>query len=370
VVVSLSCSSGRGRRYRTEEDRRETRRKQAMQRDPRRSWLGTGGPETRRSGLVSVGQESRRSSITIARKLFEESLSTRDNRIFRELIKNRNKFDELDTMAENINKNEEDILNSNIISSDDIHDETTVDTKTGDLDNKSQKEGQEVDNLSTNVNLEISGETPYKLGKKTKAGGAVVTINGRKAVIKKRKRGEISNMKVSKIKDRQLDVESEHNNIIRVQHKTGRQYRVKKRRRQEGVTRRQQSDRNKNTTDMQQQKTSSNNQNQSIKMVTKQNNSVLPGFDSGSTIQFSFLTPDLANADFAQFDSKFGGLLPPQATTPSISQSYTHTNTIRSPHFLHNKPSPSPRTSWKLFKDHPAKGINMDTGAYSFTVSL
>merc|ERR1711942_237599 len=135
LVISLSWSMGDRRvRYRTEEDRRETRKKLALQRDPRRSWVGTGGPETRRSGPGSVGQESRRSSIKISRKLFEENLSNRNNRIFKELIQKKKNDDKVDTFVEKSNINEE-AFSSGVI---------TADTETSDLDDKSQKEGNEI----------------------------------------------------------------------------------------------------------------------------------------------------------------------------------------------------------------------------------
>merc|ERR1719312_2141977 len=122
-----------------------------------------------------------------------------------------------------------------------MHDVITTDTETSDLDNKSQKDGNDGRNFSTDMNVVFSDDTSNKSEKKIKADSVVVTINGRKAVIKKRKRGERSKTKAGEIRDRKLDAKTKDTDLIRVQHKTGRQYRIKKRRRQEGVTWRQES---------------------------------------------------------------------------------------------------------------------------------
>merc|ERR1719206_1728547 len=129
-----------------------------------------------------------------------------------------------------------------------------------------------------------------------------------------------------------------------------------------------------NTTDMQQQKISSHNQIQTVRSTAKKSDHVLPDSASETTLQFPLITPDLVSMDFARFDSKFGGSLPTRTTIPAITKPYIPTTTIATtlhyPHFLQTKSSPSLGRSWNLFRDHPAKGIDMDTGAYSLTVSL
>merc|ERR1711892_372304 len=86
VLVALPCSLARrgGGRHvdRTEEERRETRRKLSEQRDPRRGgWRGR-GEESR------AGEKERRSqSMEILRKPFDKTLSYEDSKIFRDLIK-------------------------------------------------------------------------------------------------------------------------------------------------------------------------------------------------------------------------------------------------------------------------------------------
>merc|ERR1711892_1276377 len=86
VLLALPCSLARrggGRQVdRTEEDRRETRRKLSEQRDPRRGgWVGR-GEESR------VGEKERRSqSLEILRKPFDKTLIYEDSTIFRDSIK-------------------------------------------------------------------------------------------------------------------------------------------------------------------------------------------------------------------------------------------------------------------------------------------
>merc|ERR1711892_636879 len=86
VLVALPCSLARrgGGRHvgRTEEERRETRRKLSEQRDPRRGgWAGRG--EENRAGE----KERRSQSLEILRKPFDKTLSYEDSNIFRDLIK-------------------------------------------------------------------------------------------------------------------------------------------------------------------------------------------------------------------------------------------------------------------------------------------
>merc|ERR1711892_1480200 len=86
VLVALPCSLARrgGGRHvdRTEEERRETRRKLSEQRDPRRGGWSGSGEESR------VGEKERRSqSLEILRKPFDKTLSYEDSKIFRDLIK-------------------------------------------------------------------------------------------------------------------------------------------------------------------------------------------------------------------------------------------------------------------------------------------
>merc|ERR1711892_605161 len=86
VLVALPCSLARrgGGRHvgRTEEKRRETRRKLSEQRDPRRGgWIGRG--EESRGGE----KERRSQNFDILRKPFDKVLSYEDSKIFRDLIK-------------------------------------------------------------------------------------------------------------------------------------------------------------------------------------------------------------------------------------------------------------------------------------------
>merc|ERR1712106_209633 len=86
VFVALPCSPARrgGGRHgdRTEEERRETRRKLSEQRDPRRGGWVERGEEGR------AGEKERRSqSMEILRKPFDKTLSYEDSNIFRDLIK-------------------------------------------------------------------------------------------------------------------------------------------------------------------------------------------------------------------------------------------------------------------------------------------
>merc|ERR1711892_608730 len=93
VLVALPCflaRRGGGRHVdRTEEERRETRRKLSEQRDPRRGGWSGSGEESR------AGEKERRSqSLEILRKPFDKTLSYEDSKIFRDLIKK--KIDAID----------------------------------------------------------------------------------------------------------------------------------------------------------------------------------------------------------------------------------------------------------------------------------
>merc|ERR1711892_701053 len=86
VLVALPCSLARrgGGRHvdRTEEERRETRRKLSEQRDPRRGGWNGRGEESR-----AVKKERRSQSLETLRKPFDKTLSYEESKIFRDLIK-------------------------------------------------------------------------------------------------------------------------------------------------------------------------------------------------------------------------------------------------------------------------------------------
>merc|ERR1712123_244323 len=86
VLAALPCSLARrgGGRHvgRTEEERRETRRKLSEQRDPRR-----GGWSGREEESRAEEKERRSQSLEILRKPFDKILSYEDSKIFKDLIK-------------------------------------------------------------------------------------------------------------------------------------------------------------------------------------------------------------------------------------------------------------------------------------------
>merc|ERR1712128_110560 len=246
VLLALPCALARrgGGRHvdRTEEERRETRRKLSEQRDPRRGgWVGRG--EQSRAGE----KERRSQSLEILRKPFDKTLSYEDSNIFRDLIKK--KIDEKtqdaidmttrSTTDEEIKStNEKGEATTDQIESDDpiISFEHNTDME----NNKAHAEDVEID----------SEEGSGKVIVKSIQEGTIVHINGRKAVIKKRKRGrrpeptpnlkalsEITNRRILPNSGNKLKSSNDRAQYPRRLSTGGRQYRVKKRRRQGGATR-------------------------------------------------------------------------------------------------------------------------------------
>jgi hypothetical protein len=76
---------------------------------------------------------------------------------------------------------------------------------------------------------------------------------------------------------------------------------------------------------------------------------------------------NLANMNFAQFDAQFGVLQ--QARTENIPNPISYTNQHQL-QILQPELSQAQGRSHNLFRGHPAQGIDIDTGAYSFTTRL
>merc|ERR1712106_118996 len=90
------------------------------------------------------------------------------------------------------------------------------------------------------------------------------------------------------------------------------------------------------------------------------------------SLQLPFRTTNLADVNFAQFDSQFG-VLPqrsrPIFRTPTPGYPDTVPNSIYQKQQL-LQPQPSPSAWRSVFRGHPAQGIDMETGAYFFTTNL
>merc|ERR1712106_1035037 len=171
----------------------------------------------------------------------------------------------------------------------------------------------------------------------------------------------------------------------------GRQYRVKKRKRQGGATRGQLhniqtgQETEEITPVMQKQNISNKEQENQLPQrnlgdsfkIT--NISEYPRFsvenvkdNLNPSLQLPFHTTNLADVNFAQFDSQFGML--PQGSRP-IFRAPTPGYPDRVPSSIYQQqqllqPQPSPPAWRSVFRGHPAQGIDMDTGAYSFTTNL
>merc|ERR1711892_770493 len=250
VLVALPCSLARrgGGRHvdRTEEERRETRRKLSEQRDPRRGGWNGRGEESR-----AVEKERRSQSLETLRKPFNKTLSYEESKIFRDLIKK--KIDEKTQDAKDITTKQStdeknkfpngtvDLTTDQIESDDPI---VSFEHKPEIEHNKAHAEDVEIDSE------EGSGEVINKVFVKAQQEGTIVSINGRKAVIKKRKRGrrpetnpnlkplsEITNRRILPNSGNKLSTSNDRGEYPRRLRTGGRQYRVKKRRRQGGATR-------------------------------------------------------------------------------------------------------------------------------------
>merc|ERR1711892_1279024 len=405
VLVALPYSLARrgGGRHvdRTEEERRETRRKLSEQRDPRRGGWSGRGKESR------AGEKERRSqSLEIFRKPFDKTLSYEDSKIFRNLIKKKideKTQDDIEITTKHSTTDEEikstkgkvEATTEQIESDDPIK---TIEISTDMEHNKAHAEDVEIDIE------EGSGEVINKVFGKAQQEGTIVNINGRKAVIKKRKRGrrpetnpnlkalsEITNRRILPNSGNTLKSSNDRAEYPRRLRTGGRQYRVKKRRRQGGATREQQhniqtGEETEEITPVMQKQNISNKekekqqQQQNLRDSFKITNVFeYPRFSVENvkdnpkpSLQLPFHTTNLADVNFAQFDSQFGVL--PQRSSPIFrtqTPGYPDTfpNSIyQQQHQL--KPQPSPPAWRSMFRGHPAHGIDMDTGAYSFTTNL
>eukprot|EP00092_Neocalanus_flemingeri_P004540 GFUD01004890.1.p1 GENE.GFUD01004890.1~~GFUD01004890.1.p1 ORF type:complete len:526 (+),score=141.25 GFUD01004890.1:96-1673(+) len=255
VLAVLPCSlaqRGRGgQRYRTEEDMRETRRRLAVNRDPRRGdWAGRGrGSRTREEerqgeGLKKITQEttltyedSRIFRDLVLKKVYDDKKEDidgfRDKELKMVLDEKQNNTESLIDLGLDIKLEDTDSLRDLLLKKVEEEDDTEITTEQYERDTTMvtilNNESESLSDLSENVNddefsevfdsinEEGSGEimetiedidTPTEL--MIKKEGKIVTINGRKAVIKKRKRvkqpknntdtkplSEITNIKIS-----------------------------------------------------------------------------------------------------------------------------------------------------------------------------
>merc|ERR1712106_1271265 len=243
---------------------------------------------------------------------------------------------------------------------------------------------------------EGSGEVINKVFVKAQQEGTIVNINGRKAFIKKRKRGRRPethpNLKaLSEITNRRILPNSGNDRAEYPRRLStgGRQYRVKKRRRQGGANREQlhniQTDQETEEIASVMQKQNISNKEQE-KQLPQQNlgdsfkiTNVFeyPSFsvenvkdNLNPSLQFPFRTTNVADVNFAQFDSQFG-VLPqrsrPIFRTPTPGYPDTIPNSIYQQQQLlqHQQllqPQPSPPAWRSVFRGHSAQGIDMDTG--------
>ena len=427
VLVALHCSlakRGRGRQnYRTEEDRRETRRRLSEQRDPRRGgWSGRGA--VFRAGEV----ERRGQSLKQFRKPLETSLAYEKSIIFRDLVRKK-VFPGL-TFISKIDQN----IERKKVYDDKQHDmEVTTehyerDTSTeiffddsidftddeSNVDNLHSKELSEVFGM---INEEGSGEIQDTLLSNNEKEGKIVTINGRKAVIKKRKRGqkpennlnpkplsEITNTKITPnsgnlVQDNNVQSTNYSAKYPRRFSKAGRQFRVKKRRRQEAATRggnrnmktEEETDENILKLVMQNEENSNepiNIQNEpqqsftgSFKIQKPFEDLTFPVqkttlFALNPSPQLPFNTIDLSNINFSQFDAQFGQsiqLQPTRSIFKTQNIKYPTTGSLTNHHKSQSRqpqPSPERSRSMDLFRGHPVQKIKMNSGSYSFTTRL
>merc|ERR1711892_835410 len=336
VLVALPCSlarGGGGRHVgRTEEERRETRRKLSEQRDPRRGGWSGRGEESR------AGEKERRSqSVEILRKPFDKTLSYEDSKIFRDLIKK--KIDAIDITTK------QSIMDEEIKSPNEKEQPTTEQIESDDpiksIENSTDMDHNKAHAEDVKIDIEEgSGEVLNKVFVKAQQEGTIVNINGRKAVIKKRKRGRRPethpNLKaLSEITNRRILPNSGNDKaeFPRRLSTGGRQYRVKKRRRQGGANREQlhniQTDQETEEIAPVMQKQNISNKEQE-KQLPQQNlgdsfkiTNVFeyPSFSVENVkdnlnpfLQIPFHTTNLADVNFAQFDSQFRVL--PQRSRP------------------------------------------------------
>jgi len=433
VLAALPCPlahRGRGgRNYRTEDDRRETRRRLAGQRDPRR------GRWNERGRVNRVGEAERREEgLKQFRQPIETTLLYEDSRIFRDLVRKK-VYDDKQEVIE-------------ITTEQYDRDTSTVTVTNNDIEYSSEKVNiEDFTEVSIPINEEGSGESLDIFENKTpstevknKKEGQTVTINGRRAVIKKRRRGKIpentDNDKLSEITNtkirpnysgnpRQDNNEQQSTNYSakypRRLDKEGRQFRVNKRRRQGAATVAATGRQNINREIVETEEPELDPVN--VMQGEKKSNEVLtqtePQHSSTTLFKIPKLFEDLSfpiqerkkvstnlnaaklpaskpapqipfnpfgsgNINFSQFDAQFGGSVPPHPgkilRRPEQSQNiHPYSNTISKPRprtnnhqsqIRQHQPSPERNRSLNLFRGHPAQRIDMNTGSYSFTTRL
>merc|ERR1711892_1101907 len=361
VLVALPCSLARrgGGRHvdRTEEDRRETRRKLSEQRDPRRGGWSGRGEESR------AGEKERRSqSLEILRKPFDKTLSYEHSKIFRDLIKK--KIDAIDI------KTKQSITDEEIKSPNEKEQATTEQIESDDpiesFENSTDMEHNEARAEDVEIDSEEgSGKVIKQVFVKSKQEGTIVNINGRKPETNPNLKAlsEITNRRILPNSGNKLNSRNDRGEYPRRLRTGGRQYRVKKRRRQGGANRGQLRDIQTDqetveiTSVMQKQNISNKEQEKQLPQLNLgdpfkiTNVFEYPSFsvenvkdNLNPSLQLPFRTTNLADVNFAQFDSQFG-VLPqrsrPIFRTPTPGYPDTIPNSIYQQQQL-LKPQPSP----------------------------
>merc|ERR1712106_62361 len=210
------------------------------------------GEEAGVGGERRAGEKERRSqNLDILRKPFDKVLSYEDSKIFRDLIKKKN--DEKTQDAIDITTKQS-TTNERIKSPNEKVYSTTKQIESDDpivsFENNTDIEHTEDVEIDSG---EDSGKVINKELVKSIQEGTIVNINGRKAIIKKRKRGrrpetkptlkalsEITNRRILPNSGNKLSTSNGRAEYPRRLRTGGRQYRVKKRRRQGGANREQQ----------------------------------------------------------------------------------------------------------------------------------
>merc|ERR1712106_690209 len=361
------------------------------------------GEEAGVGGERRAGEKERRSqNLDILRKPFDKVLSYEDSKIFRDLIKKKN--DEKTQDAIDITTKQS-TMNERIKSPNEKVYSTTKQIESDDpiVSFENNTDIEHTENIEIDSE-EDSGKVINKELVKSIQEGTIVNINGRKAVINKRKRvrrpetkptlkalSEITNRRILPNSGNKLKSSNDRAEYPRRLRTGGRQYRVKKRRRQGGATRGQPhniqtgQETEEITPVMQKQNISNKEQEKQLPQQNLGDSFKItnvfeyPSFlvenvedNPNPSLQVPFHTTNLADVNFAQFDSQFGVL--PQRSRPIFrTQTPGYPDTF--PNSIYQKqhqlkPQPSPPAWRSMFRGHPAQGINMDTGAYSFTTNL
>lgn len=377
VVAALPCpfaQRGRGgHNYRTEEDKRETRRRLAGQRDPRRGgWNGRGGLE--KVEVRKIGGIFRQ-----VEKPEKATLTYGDSRIFRDLVQKNEIIQEVEINRKQI---QEVNLKANFINGDteSLFDNTN--------DEEGSSEFLETPGNKVHSLTETDNKKRYKS----------VTINGRKTIIKKLKRGktskrklgsnlainEIVNLKSSQnytgyqIQDKTVQASSARVNPTRTLNKKGIML-VIQRKRQEGTSGKQNLDSRIQEEGADENKVKFSNKHFSRKTVVElssKNSFKLPKlFEDLSfplqnrgnfaenlrqatlpDINLPSNTLSFSNLDFSLFDAQFGGSVPPQPAyknsqyaDPIIRPPLPQIKQIQPPENVFQRPPPAQNTDSDSF---------------------